>query len=939
MADDTPLYNSRIIKVYCEYVREHYPKIDIDELLRFAEITRHELDDPGHWLTQRQINRFQEILISKTGNKEVARAVGRYVAFSHSAGGVVKQYFMGFMSLASAYLSLEISYNKISRGADVQAHRITSNKVELNVTPRPGVSEKPHQCLNRIGTFESFGRWYTNKYATIEHPQCFHLGDSSCRYIIYWDKLTSVFWKRTRNYSLLISFLSSAILIFFTPPQVWFTTFLIGACFTITAHATSEYYWKKEQFNFIETQGNAAKDLLDEINIRYNNASLVQEVGKETSSLVDVDAIVMKVLQAISKHLDFDRGLVMLPNEEERALHFTAGYGYTPEQTNILRQASFLIDETGEKGLFVSVFKDRKPLLLKETDNLAEYFSNNEIRFLKRIEIRSIICIPIVYQKQSLGILAVDNPASDRPLAQSDISLLMGIAAQTAVSIVNARAFKKLQDSEQKYRELVENANSAILRLDKEGHITFFNEYSQKLFGVSEKEVLGKNIIGTIVPEKDSLGNNQSDKIRDVLDYPELFAHTENEHIRRDGRSIWVAWSNQAIYDDDGKVSEILCVGNDLTDRRKAEAALCESEEKHRLLVETILDVVYTLNLDGNFTYLSPMVEQIAGYAPVELIGRHFTEILVPSQHQKISNLFDNSISKSQTASEQIDIITKDGSTVPVEFNSSALYDSSGNAIGVIGVARDITMRVQEEEKRKELEVKALSQSKLASLGEIATGIAHEINQPLSYINVIIQSTLQEIIHNRFDPDELREDFRESLRQINKISNIISHLRTFGRSDSTVFEQISLPKVIDDSMILMNERIRLKNIVFEKNIETGLPDIRGNSIRMEQVFVNFFQNSIDALENQESKKITVSMRQVNDHIEVRFSDNGPGVDPVLMEKIFEPFFTTKKVGKGTGLGLSIVYGIVEDHNGTITCESEPGQGTTFIIALPCSPQT
>ena len=204
---------------------------------------------------------------------------------------------------------------------------------------------------------------------------------------------------------------------------------------------------------------------------------------------------------------------------------------------------------------------------------------------------------------------------------------------------------------------------------------------------------------------------------------------------------------------------------------------------------------------------------------------------------------------------------------------------------------------------------------------------------------MIFQSTLQDITHNRVDPDELREDFQESLRQIDKISNIISHLRTFGRSDSTVYNQIYLPKVIDDSLILMNERIRLKNIEFEKNIETDLPDIRGNNIRLEQVFVNFLQNSIDVLEEHEAGKITVSMKHVDDHIEVRFSDNGPGVEQALKEKIFEPFFTTKKVGKGTGLGLSIVYGIVEDHNGNIICESEPGQGTTFIMALPCPPET
>jgi C4-dicarboxylate-specific signal transduction histidine kinase len=262
------------------------------------------------------------------------------------------------------------------------------------------------------------------------------------------------------------------------------------------------------------------------------------------------------------------------------------------------------------------------------------------------------------------------------------------------------------------------------------------------------------------------------------------------------------------------------------------------------------------------------------------------------------------------------------------------LFDAQGQPIGRIGVARDITRRIQDEEKRKEFEIKALAQDKLASLGEIATGVAHEVNQPLSYIKIILESTLNDLSNNQLDTTELNEEFQESLRQVSKITNIISHLRTFGRSDVASFDPVSLPGVFGDTMILMQERLRVKNISINKQIVDNLPMIYGNSVKLEQVFINLLQNSMDALEEKGKGEIDLVMEHADDNVIVRFSDNGSGMPPGVFEKIFEPFYTTKEVGQGTGIGLAIVYGIIQEHKGSITCASEEGQGTSFTIKLP-----
>ncbi len=359
-----------------------------------------------------------------------------------------------------------------------------------------------------------------------------------------------------------------------------------------------------------------------------------------------------------------------------------------------------------------------------------------------------------------------------------------------------------------------------------------------------------------------------------------------------------------------------------------------ESEKKHRTLVETIGDIVYTVDMEGRFTYVSPMADVITGYSESELIGHTFEDVLLPIHREIVRKNFEESLEAESVSNYQVQIISKEGKEIPLEINTTMLSDAQGQPIGRIGVARDITRRVQEEEKRKEFEIKALAQDKLASLGEIATGVAHEVNQPLSYIKIILESTLNDLSNNQLDTTELNEDFQESLRQIGKITNIISHLRTFGRSDVASFNPVSLPEVLENTMILMQERLRIKNISINKQIVDNLPMIYGNSVKLEQIFINLLQNSMDALEEQSKGEIDLVMEQVDDNVIVRFSDNGSGMPPEVLEKIFEPFYTTKEVGQGTGIGLAIVYGIIQEHKGSITCASEEGQGTAFTIKLP-----
>ena len=265
------------------------------------------------------------------------------------------------------------------------------------------------------------------------------------------------------------------------------------------------------------------------------------------------------------------------------------------------------------------------------------------------------------------------------------------------------------------------------------------------------------------------------------------------------------------------------------------------------------------------------------------------------------------------------------------------IRDEDGTPVGYQGIFRDIRERKIAEEDRRTLEVRALTQSKLATLGQVATGVAHEINQPLTYISTFIQALQEDLELQDLDEEKLKPRLAEALRQVSRIDVIVQHLRTFGRRGDTEMSPVNLETVVDNTLLLLGGHLRATNIEVKRHIDPELPLVMGNANKLEEVFINLFQNSSDAFwEDQVEAEIHVTIRNMPEEgtIRVQFSDNGVGIAPAHLDRIFEPFFTTKEEGKGTGLGLSIIYGIVMDHHGTITCESEYTKGTTITITLP-----
>ena len=241
----------------------------------------------------------------------------------------------------------------------------------------------------------------------------------------------------------------------------------------------------------------------------------------------------------------------------------------------------------------------------------------------------------------------------------------------------------------------------------------------------------------------------------------------------------------------------------------------------------------------------------------------------------------------------------------------------------------------QRENELTEKQEQLVQAGKLATLGELTTGVAHELNNPLNNIGLFLGNAIDRIDLGAWEKDQILGELHHAMQQVGKATEIISHLRTFGRAAPVSRELVPIKVVVERSILLIQEQLRLRQIKVELDLCSEDPLVIGNPIQLEQVFLNLLTNARDAVSNQPRKLIQIQCYVDQHKVKLAFCDSGPGIAAGLEQRIFDPFFTTKEVGAGTGLGLSITYSIIKEHQGTITvAKPRPGEGAIFLIELP-----
>ena len=355
--------------------------------------------------------------------------------------------------------------------------------------------------------------------------------------------------------------------------------------------------------------------------------------------------------------------------------------------------------------------------------------------------------------------------------------------------------------------------------------------------------------------------------------------------------------------------------------------------------VDTANAPIFGIDTEGRVNEWNQRSEQITGFTKAEVMGRDLVANFITDDYKvSVGEVLAKALHGEETANYEFPLFTQSGDRVDVLLNSSTRRDPAGQIVGVVGVGQDITelnkVRAEQEKERKESAAQIIQASKLATLGEMATSVAHELNQPLNVIRMAAGNSRRRMSKGTADPEYLNDKLVRIEEQTARAAGIIDHMRMFGRKAKEHPERVDPRKVVTNALDLIGEQLRLDNIEVVTELPEGCSSILGHAIQMEQVILNLLSNARDAVAERDGEaKITLRVWEDGESVHISSEDSGGGIPEDVLPRIFEPFFTTKDMTKGSGLGLSVGYGIVRDMRGTFVADNING-GARFTIILP-----
>jgi len=484
-------------------------------------------------------------------------------------------------------------------------------------------------------------------------------------------------------------------------------------------------------------------------------------------------------------------------------------------------------------------------------------------------------------------------------------------------------AEQALIDEGMRWRTLMEQSRDGIVILDQDGHVYDCNQKFADMVGFPLESMYQLTVFDWeyLYPPERTLEMIQNiDKTGD---------HFETKHRRKDG-SIYDAEisTNAAVF---AGQKLVFCICRDITERKQIEEALRQSEQKLTVMFDSLPEGITVTDIDGKIVQLNSAAACMHGYHKQDgLIGKSAFVLISKEDHAKAADSLKRTLETGFSGILEYELVRKDGSTFSARLNASLMKDTSGKPAGFIAITTDITEEKKEEEAKQRAEQMAQVSSRLATVGQMASGVAHEINNPLTGVIGFANLLLRKDI-----PEAVRKDVETIRYNAQRVASIVQRLLIFARWQKPQRESVDINAIVGTTVVMRAYEMEANNIKTTMDLAPDLPEIAADGGQMQEVFLNIILNAETEMKLAHNKgNLLIKTERIDNTIRISFRDDGPGIPPENLERVFEPFFTTREVGQGTGLGLSISHGIIAEHGGQIYARSKLGKGATLIVELP-----
>lgn len=476
---------------------------------------------------------------------------------------------------------------------------------------------------------------------------------------------------------------------------------------------------------------------------------------------------------------------------------------------------------------------------------------------------------------------------------------------------------------EQRYRELFDNIQEGLFFSTPDGRFIEVNDALVRMLGYASRDELLQADVRTQVYFS---AERHLELAREMQEHGVVRNHEETLR-RRDGSVVYVLINAFAVRDTLGRVTQFRGLMLDISGLKTFQAELQRERDFSGKILNNTQSLILVADTAGLISYANRRWQDM-GYEQKQLLGRPLEDLVAPTRRTILTEALSSTLAGRQVDNLDLQILRGDGRIGHFSVNLSPMRDEQSHVISLVVVMTDVTDAAS-------LQSKLMHAEKMAAVGQLVSGVAHEVNNPLT----AILGFADLLMENPELPESARKDMRVILQEAQRTKQIVQNLLSFARQMPPQRKALQLNPILRRTVQLRSYDFQSHGVEVIEHLDQELPSVIGDSHQLQQVFLNILNNAYDAVgETGRQARIEIATAHKGNSVEILFRDNGPGISHP--DRIFDPFFTTKEVGKGTGLGLSICYGIVREHGGEILCHNNTGgPGATFLVRLPATPET